>query len=209
MLLAAGIVVAGIALAISTLAMGWDQGFVTRAAMPRYSRVRLPEPAMVPAHIDAQADAIVQAIAESAQEAPPAIGPATGPVALPATAANAPAPLAGLRPAPPPGKHPAPFIPLEFDIATPGAGGESVGGDAIVVRKPVRMGAQELGTLPVHVDGDSRLLVDAGDVLDLLARAGASATFKGSGLISFGELRNSGVDLRYDPNSDSVLLATR
>ncbi len=102
------------------------------------------------------------------------------------------------------------IIPVNFDIGTPGSAGEAVRGDAIVVRKTVRIGTREVGSLPIHVDGRSRLLVDTADLRRMLARAGQDDTLKAGagkdGLQTFSELRSAGVDLRYDPNSDSVVM---
>jgi hypothetical protein len=187
----------GVPLAAAMIAESRNQGFVLRAELPHFNRFLLPDASDGPALPDPQSAEVMQAVAESAQAVPPGGDPAS-PAAAPALAA-----AQGAR------QRGAPFIPVEFDILTPGAGNESVSREAITVRKTVRMGGKEVGTLPVKVDGDSRLLVDVGDVRDLLIRSGESANISGNGLISFGELRRAGVDLRYDPGTDAVVLATQ
>jgi len=196
-LLAAATIVVGVPLVAATIAESRNQGFVLRAELPRFSRILLPSAIDGPSQPEPQSAEVMQAVAESSQVAPAGENPGLA-AATPALAA-----APGAR------QRGAPFIPVEFDILTPGAGNESVSREAITVRKAVRMGGKEVGTLPVKVDGDSRLLVDVGDVRDLLIRSGESANISGNGLISFGELRRAGVDLRYDPGTDAVVLATR
>lgn len=192
LLLWAGIFAAAIPLAASTLAIGWERGFVKRVPMPNYNRVRLPERREGPANPD-MAGEVAQAIAESVSET------SANPVPPKSQSAQA----AGTVTAP------SAFIPVEFDILTPGAGGDAVGGEAIVVRKVVRLGQKDIGSLPIHVDGGSRLLVDASEVRSLLDDAKVPGTVRGSGLVSLADLRKSGIDLRYDPTSDSVVLGSR
>jgi hypothetical protein len=99
-------------------------------------------------------------------------------------------------------------MPVAFDLLQPAASGETVGGDAIVVRKAVRINDREVGSMPIHIDGDSRLLVDSGELRRILAKAGVSsdalASANGAGLRSFTQLRSAGLDLRYDPASDTI-----
>lgn len=191
--LVAGIIIAAIPLAASTLSMDWDRDFVARTSMPYYSRIRLPEPVAGPTEAKALSGEVAQAIAESVEAAAPS----------PTVPSRPQAPATESRP------PPSAFIPIEFDILAPGAGDEAVGGEAIVVRKAVRMGQKNIGSLPIHVDGGSRLLVDASEVRSLLDDADIPGTVRGSGLVSLADLRKAGIDLRYDPSSDSVLLATR
>lgn len=102
------------------------------------------------------------------------------------------------------------IIPVRFDLQSPGLGDEVVGGDEIVVRKSVRIGAREIGKLPIHVDSRSRLLVRTGDLRNVLEKAGhedkLGEAATGNQLRTLADLRKDGLDLRYDPNSDSVVL---
>lgn len=101
------------------------------------------------------------------------------------------------------------LLPLSFDVMRPGAGSERVGSDAIVVRKAVRINDREAGSLPIHIDGNSRLLVDPEELKSVLARGGITRNVGGgSGLLTFVQLRESGIDLRYDPSSDSLMITT-
>lgn len=178
-------------------------GAVMRVPLPNFTRIDLPKP-------PSAAPAAIQ----------PAEATSTG------DAANAALAAAGGPPVPAPGGSGAiggdiqrlavrdtnGIIPLSFDIARPGSGTEAVGANAIVVRKAVRVNNREVGSLPIHIDGNSRLLVDAGELRKLLAKAGASGTLRdprgGTDLLTFSELRDDGVDLRYDPGSDSVVINT-
>lgn len=104
------------------------------------------------------------------------------------------------------------LIPLTFDLASPGSGGESVGADAIVVRKSLRIRGRDVGSLMVHIDSDTRLLIDGEQLKRVLAAAGEPRNLRLSqrtdNLLTFTELRNDGVDLRYDPGSDSLVMTT-
>ncbi|QKG71122.1 hypothetical protein [Erythrobacter mangrovi] len=194
LLLGVAIAAATIPIIATTLAGQWDKGLISRATVPNYNRFRLPERIDSAPSANSATGEVAQVIAESAEEAAPVNSAVPG--------SGAPAPTAAQQP-------PSAFIPIEFDILTPGVGDEAVGGEAIIVRKSVRMGQKEIGSLPVHVDTESRLLVDARDVRGLLEQADLSGTVRGSGLVSFSDLRRMGIDLRYDPTTDSVLLATR
>ena len=102
------------------------------------------------------------------------------------------------------------LIPLTFDLASPGSGGESVGADAIVVRKSLRIRGRDVGSIIVHIDSDTRLLIDGEQLKRVLAAAGEPRNLRRSqrtdNLLTFTELRNDGVDLRYDPGSDSLVM---
>lgn len=101
------------------------------------------------------------------------------------------------------------LLPLSFDIMRPGAGTEMVDGDAIVVRKSVRVNDLAAGSLPIYIDGNSRLLVDPKELKRVLSRSGITRDVDGgSGLLTFVQLRETGIDLRYDPLSDSLLITT-
>lgn len=98
------------------------------------------------------------------------------------------------------------MIASSFDLASPGSGNERVSGEAIVVRKILRFGKSEIGSAPIHVDGQSRLLIDTGELAKVLRTAGIESELgsKASGLATFPDLRRRGIDLRYDPQSDTI-----
>lgn len=167
---------------------------VTRVALPNFTRVEIPgtpETADISAGAEVAAAPVVDetvaaALADTATE--------TSGVRSPTAA----------RPAP------GGVIPVRFDLTSPGMGDEVVGGDEIVVRKTVRLGSRDLGSLPIHVDSRSRLLVKPNDLRAMLEQAGqgelASQTSESNELRTFSQLRREGVDLRYDPASDSVVV---
>lgn len=172
---------------------------VARISLPNYTRVELPSTnAPTPATpgagdepLEAAGEAAGLAMEMPQSEASPLPSPAAKPTAVARTASGN-------------------IIPVKFDIETPGLGDEVVGGDEIVVRKAVRMGSREIGSLPIHVDARSRLLVRPSDLKSVLEKAGqgsrAAKAAASNELRSFGDLRKDGVDLRYDPNSDSVIV---
>ncbi|QPC98477.1 hypothetical protein [Qipengyuania soli] len=168
---------------------------VMRVVLPTYTRITLPgvgEGDVVDTTL-ADPQAIEDTAALAVEEA-----------------SLAPQADAGSRPTVLPKIAPGNIIPVKFDIESPGLGDEVVGGDEIVVRKSVRLGSRDLGKLPIHVDSRSRLLIRPSDLRSVLANAGQEDKFReGSGsneLRTLGDLRKDGVDLRYDPTSDSVVL---
>lgn len=84
--------------------------------------------------------------------------------------------------------------------------------DPVIVRKVVRVNNREAGSVAIHIDSRSRLLVDPADLGAVLARAGVQRGVPrppaGQTMVSFSELRAGGLDLRYDPESDSVAITT-
>ena len=176
-------------------------GPVMRVAIPHFTRIELPESTSA-GPVDEEALASLDA--GDAADAVVALMQTPGAAPDMAAASESNRMAAG------PTRTAEGLIPLSFDLVRPGASGESVSADAVIVRKPLRIGAREIGSLPVHIDGDSRLLVDATELVRMLERAGRPRTVRKSrradNLLTFTELRNDGVDLRYDPNSDSLVM---
>lgn len=173
---------------------------LARVPLPSFTRIDLPEPVSgEPDGEDASAELSVDQAAEMAAVAAEgaSINPPEGTPAEPRQRVAAISPDEnGL-------------LPVSFDVMRPGAGSERVGADAIVVRKAVRINDREAGSLPIHIDGNSRLLVDPKELRSVLARGGVARDVGGgSGLLTFVQLRESGIDLRYDPSSDSLLITT-
>lgn len=173
---------------------------LARVELPTFTRIDLPAP--VSEDSDGEQETIDQTVEQAAEQAAVAaegasIAPPEGPTAEPQRR------VASLSP------DRNGLLPLSFDVMRPGAGSERVGADAIVVRKAVRINDREAGSLPIHIDGNSRLLVDPKELKSVLARGGiARDVGGGSGLLTFVQLRESGIDLRYDPSSDSLLITT-
>ena len=169
---------------------------VARVALPNFTRVQLPEtpaPQETSGVVDTpETDApVIEEI--DPEQSPPALvaGAAARNPTLAQAGANG-------------------IIPVRFDLETPGSGDEVVGGDEIIVRKAVRLAGREIGSLPIHVDSRSRLLVRPSDLKSVLEKAGQGGKIRGSGskdeLRSFAELRKDGLDLRYDPAGDIVVI---
>ena len=173
---------------------------LARVQLPNFTRIDLPAPVSddgdgEDATVDLTVDQATEQAAVAAEGA--SIAPSEG----------APAEPRGRVASVGPDKNG--LLPLSFDVMRPGAGSERVGADAIVVRKPVRINDREVGSLPIHIDGNSRLLVDPKELKSVLARSGiARDVGGGAGLLTFVQLRENGIDLRYDPSSDSLLITT-
>ncbi|WP_435200365.1 hypothetical protein [Qipengyuania sp. 902] len=196
--LAAVVAIAGVWLAIDRATA---TGPVMRVAVPHFTRIELPK---TTAARPVGNEALAELDAGDAADAVVAL------MQNPDAARDMAAASEGNRMATGPAMTAEGLIPLRFDLVQPGSSGESVSADAVIVRKPLRIGAREIGSLPVHIDGDSRLLVDATDIVRMLERAGRPRTVRkprrADNLLTFTELRNDGVDLRYDPNSDSLVM---
>lgn len=186
--------VLGVVLVPGTEAVSTRYNGVMRVPMPNFTRVEMPGAGAGEVSLAAAADPAIAA--EAAAE--------LGAEGVPVTQGEPGAAPAAARPAP------GNIIPVRFDIQSPGLGDEVVGGDAIVVRKSVRIGTREVGKLPIHVDSRSRLLVRPSDLRAMLEKAGQDEMLgdraSSNELRSLGDLRKDGLDLRYDPNSDSVVL---
>ena len=173
---------------------------VVRVALPNYTRVDLPgseNPQDSAVDATGEAALIDETVAVSLED--PVLQAEPRPEARPGTGTRS-----GTRPAP------GNVIPVKFDLQSPGLGDEVVGGDEIVVRKALRLGSREIGSLPIHVDSQSRLLVRPDDLKAVLESAGQASRLRSGAnanqLRTFADLRKDGIDLRYDPNSDSVML---
>lgn len=116
-----------------------------------------------------------------------------------------------------PGRHAPPadagFVRLDFDLRDADGANEAArpaANGAVDVRKPLRRGSQNLGEVTVRVDRYSRLFVDAGQLRKVLDRQGDREALlrrlPENGMMGFAELRDRGVDLRYDPIADGLAL---
>jgi hypothetical protein len=79
------------------------------------------------------------------------------------------------------------------------------------VRKRVYAGSRLIGNLDITIAGDGELLLDAGDVAAVVGhQAGDGAKPKSQlpeqGPVSFASLRGMGVDLRYSPVDDVIVI---
>lgn len=108
------------------------------------------------------------------------------------------------------------FIPLNFSL--PQTSGSSAAlaaatDGSIRVRKVVQSGTREIGAVDIVIDRTSLLLMDIADARKLVDGNDQStaklAGFPTSGLVTFKALREKGIDLRYDPNRDIIVLGSR
>jgi len=118
-----------------------------------------------------------------------------------------------------PGAAPAPaatraggLLAVDFDLSRPYDGASIADdGEAIDVRKPVRLNGAEAGSATVRVTPGSTLLMAREELGRLLARAGLAelAGQVGSGgYVSFDDMRDKGITVRYDPVTDRLLVST-
>jgi hypothetical protein len=121
----------------------------------------------------------------------------------------------GARTAETPSSAPRPatdgLLAIQFDLADPGAFAAG-GGSPIEIRKAVRLNGADAGEARIHVGASSRLSIAREELGRLLARSGQQALIErlgtGERLVSFDEMRRQGIDVRYDPVSDRLLVYT-
>lgn len=104
-------------------------------------------------------------------------------------------------------------IPSGFELTSTGSRSNSIEADNagnIEVRKSVYLGGAAIGTIPVTIDPNAQLLLNSRDIRNLLSnQAGIGRrlnTLPEDGLVSFQRLRSSGIDLRYNPTGDRIVL---
>lgn len=107
-----------------------------------------------------------------------------------------------------------PLLALDFSLPTRSGGSvpvETERNGNIRVNKPVQVGSASAGSIAVTIDPDSRLLVQSEELRSLLQKQAnteaAIAKLPQSGLVSFNSLRDLGVNLRYNPVEDRIVIA--
>jgi hypothetical protein len=99
---------------------------------------------------------------------------------------------------------------IQFDLGDPNKSTD--GGSAIEVRKAVRLNGADAGDARIHIDASSTLSIARDELDRLLARSGRrelmSQLSSAGRFIRFEEMRRHGIDVRYDPVSDRVLVET-
>lgn len=105
------------------------------------------------------------------------------------------------------------FIPLDFSLPETDPTDMDVASateGSIKVRKVVQAGPAEIGAVDIIISRNSQLFMSIGDARRLLEINDSAArklqSFPASGLISFKTMREKGVDFRYDPSRDLILL---
>jgi hypothetical protein len=101
---------------------------------------------------------------------------------------------------------------VEFDLADAGAAAEP-SASVVEIRKAVRFNGAEAGSATIRVDPDSTLAIAAGELGELLARAGRGELAEqlgardGAGrFLGFTEMRAQGIDVRYDVTADRIVI---
>lgn len=118
-----------------------------------------------------------------------------------------PEPGRGIQPpvsttAPATQQKPARLQDLNFDL---GAGPEAA--STIEVRKTVRLNGADVGTLNVRIDESARLYANGSQLAALLPPESVRPAASADQFLSFDQLRNAGVDIRYDPTQDRLTIA--
>ncbi|WP_409413911.1 hypothetical protein [Altererythrobacter sp. MF3-039] len=113
---------------------------------------------------------------------------------------------ANLTPIPKPGKNG--LINVKFDLE-----GGAKSSNAISVDKPVAIGGAPSGKLAIRIDGAAQIFADRGQIAELVAKndtakAEKIRTASGDDYLSFNRLRDLGVDIRYDPSADRIVIPT-
>ncbi len=104
-------------------------------------------------------------------------------------------------------------IPSGFELTSTGSRNNSIESDNagnIEVRKSVYLGDAAIGTIPVTINPNAQLLLNSRDLRNLLSNQSGIGrrlnTLPEEGLVSFERLRNSGIDLRYNPTGDRIIV---
>lgn len=104
------------------------------------------------------------------------------------------------------------LLAVDFDLSRPYDGASvAEDGEAIDVRKSVRLNGAEAGSAKIRVTSGSTLLMARDELGRLLARAGLAelAGQVGSGgYVSFDDMRDKGITVRYDPVTDRLIVTT-
>jgi len=102
---------------------------------------------------------------------------------------------------------------IDFDLAKPDAVSSAPTlqpGSLVAVEKSVFANGSELGSLTVQIDPAAKPYLNRAELKELLDRAGVSTArldARGSAeLLSFTNVREAGIDLRYDPVNDNIKL---
>lgn len=96
---------------------------------------------------------------------------------------------------------------LDIDFTLKG-GADSA--KAINVRKPVAVAGAVSGNLSIRIDGAARIYARRSEVASLLEgksdKSERIRTASGDDFVSFEQLRDLGVDIRYDPSADRIVI---
>lgn len=108
-----------------------------------------------------------------------------------------------------------PIAGLEFDLSA--NGGETLdaiemGDGAIQIRKQLMLDNTQLGTITISIDDSERLFADREGLAGLLSQTDIDTAplerLAPSDFVSFQRLRQYGLNLKYDPITDRIILET-
>lgn len=98
---------------------------------------------------------------------------------------------------------------IQFDLAD--AAESWVGGSAIEIRKAIRVNGADAGDASIHMNASSELSIAREELGRLLAGSGRQELVgklgSGGRFVSFDEMRSHGIEVRYDPVSDRILIS--
>lgn len=105
---------------------------------------------------------------------------------------------------------------VKFDLAQVSRRGEHNGSSAsLEVRKPVNLDGDYQGEARIYVLSDSLLAINRDELNQLLVTAGKPNLDRGTQgseatgeIITFDDLRELGIGIRYDPNGDRIIVST-
>lgn len=207
-ILGLGVAVLGIDILVTARTMQADeQGYPVRLIIPEslVEAVQRPPPILMGENVALVSAALAdRAEAAEAGVPPPRSGPSDFDLAFGdgfgRSASRSSAPIQQ------PGSNR--MIEVDFDLE---GGAES--SNAISVDKPVAIGGNNSGRLAIRIDGAAQIFADRGQVAELLAKDDAATAEKvrtagGEDYLSFRQLRDLGVDIRYDPAADRIVIPT-
>ncbi len=203
-----GVAVLGADIVVTARTMQADEhGYPVRLIIPelQVEIARRPPPVLM----GENAQLVSAALAERAEATPSqsglnrsgpsdfdlAFGDAFG---APSPATTAPVPQAGASG----------MIDVNFDLE----GGAASSG-AISVSKPVAIGNSGSGRLAIRIDGAAQIFADKDQIAALINDSDAKTAQKvrtagGEDYLSFQKLRDLGVNIRYDPAADRIVIPT-
>lgn len=107
--------------------------------------------------------------------------------------------------APPPAPGRSGMLDIDFNLK-----GGAQSPRTITVRKPVAIAGAASGNLSLRIDGAARIYANKAEVATLLeGRSDKSErirTASGEEFVSFDQLRDLGVNIRYDPSADRIVI---
>lgn len=176
------------------------------------SALRIPLPSLAPEPAKPAID--VPVLTDDPVSADPAIddqASAEAPNAVPtgtfaAQFANIADPTAEARPSP---ARIARQIPARLQDVTFDLGAGANAASTIEVRKTVRVNGADVGALTVRIDESARLYANGSQLSALLPPDSVKPAAAADQFLSFDQLRSAGVNIRYDPTQDKLMISDK